>query len=214
MVIVFRQFPVRILIMATFVRRFPVRVLAQAAVSGRCNYCTDQGAPAFSCHPSCIQSRPLPQMRNTIHQLHTTLYQPLKYELRSYRYYSSDSSGLAEDDVNVHYDSLVKRIRNGNIQLIDVREPSELAEFGQITNSIHIPLGDLADALNLPQDKFESKYGHPKPESVDDDIVFHCRSGKRSMTAINIAKEIGYSKARHFPGGWLEWAEKNNLPYA
>ncbi|XP_033637480.1 thiosulfate sulfurtransferase/rhodanese-like domain-containing protein 3 [Asterias rubens] len=138
----------------------------------------------------------------------------VKSQVQFCRAWSSDSSVLEEDDVNVFYEGLVKRIESRDVQLIDVREAAELAEFGQITGSTHIPLGELADSLRLPEEKFEMKYKSPRPKEADDNIVFHCRSGVRSLNAVNLAKELGFTKARHFPGGWLQWAEKNNLPSA
>lgn len=66
-----------------------------------------------------------------------------------YRAWSSDSAVL-EDDVNVFYKGLVKRIESGDIQLIDVREASELAEFGQIPNSTHIPCKSTLTVSQVP----------------------------------------------------------------
>ncbi|XP_022098751.1 thiosulfate sulfurtransferase/rhodanese-like domain-containing protein 3 [Acanthaster planci] len=203
--------------MANFVHRFPIRVITKVSKRLQRNYYSNHGSPVLSCHPPHIQSHQMININPLVKILQTSpSYLAVKcaHQLQFINFLSSDSAILDEDDINVYYDSLVKRINSGDIQLIDVREPAELAEFGQITNSVNIPLGDLADALKLPEDKFQDKYQCSKPKSRDDNIVFHCRSGKRSQTAVNIAKEIGYSKARHFPGGWLQWAEKNNLPFA
>ncbi|XP_072048416.1 rhodanese domain-containing protein CG4456-like isoform X2 [Amphiura filiformis] len=121
------------------------------------------------------------------------------------------SSAPVEDDMNVFYPGLVNRIESGDIQLIDVREPEELQQWGQITNSFNVPLGQVEEAFGLSDDKFEARFGRPKPSTSDSNIVFHCRSGKRSLTALEAARAQGYSLARHFPGGWLEWAKENNL---
>ena len=45
-----------------------------------------------------------------------------------------------EDEDNVYYEGLVRRIRSGDMQMIDVRDLSELEEFGTIIpNVCHIP---------------------------------------------------------------------------
>ncbi|XP_072048415.1 rhodanese domain-containing protein CG4456-like isoform X1 [Amphiura filiformis] len=121
------------------------------------------------------------------------------------------SSAPVEDDMNVFYPGLVNRIESGDIQLIDVREPEELQQWGQITNSFNVPLGQVRDALTMEETAFTAKYGRPKPSKGDNNIVFHCRGGVRSLEALQMARSEGYPMARHFPGGWLEWAKENNL---
>jgi len=116
------------------------------------------------------------------------------------------------DAHEVSFAELQTLIKNNKIQLIDVREPHELLEDGQIPNNVNIPLGTLAGALKLPEDKFKTMYGVKKPAVSDSDIVFHCRSGKRSLQALGIAQEAGYNKARHYKGGWLEYSEKMGIP--
>ena len=75
------------------------------------------------------------------------------------RAWSSDSSVLEEDDVNVFYEGLVKRIESRDVQLIDVREAAELAEFGQITGSTHIPCKSI---LSLGSKTFACIISHPR----------------------------------------------------
>lgn len=95
--------------------------------------------------------------------------------------------------------------------LIDVREPDELKQFGQIPTSINIPLGEVEKALQLPEDKFKAQYGHSKPKP-EDYVIFHCRLGRRSQTASETAAKLGFSNVHNYAGSWLEWAEKQGLP--
>ncbi|KAK6436610.1 Thiosulfate sulfurtransferase rdl2, mitochondrial [Oleoguttula sp. CCFEE 5521] len=90
--------------------------------------------------------------------------------------------------------------------LIDVREPSEFAA-GYIPNSINIPLKSQADALFLPADEFEDKFGFSKP-SADQEVVFYCKSGVRSSAAAQLARTVGYKNVSEYRGSWLDW-EKN-----
>ncbi|XP_033638051.1 rhodanese domain-containing protein CG4456-like [Asterias rubens] len=119
-------------------------------------------------------------------------------------------SPLLEDEQNVYYDGLVKRIQSGDLQLIEVRNAPELAQTGTIIENIcHVPVPELEEALQLSDEAFLAKYGHPKPQKTQDNVVFTCRIGNRSLKALNIAKALGYTKARHYPGGWTEWIQKN-----
>jgi rhodanese-related sulfurtransferase len=45
----------------------------------------------------------------------------------------------------------------------------------------------------LDADAFEEQYRVPKP-TKDSDIIFNCRGGVRSLTAIEIANRLGYSR--------------------
>jgi len=96
-----------------------------------------------------------------------------------------------------------------DILLIDVREPSELAETGIIPGSINIPLAEVENALkNLSSEEFFNRYGRQKP-SKNFPLVFSCRSGKRSEAASTIAQKLGYNNINNYSGGWLDWEQKN-----
>lgn len=108
---------------------------------------------------------------------------------------------------DLHYKDIVELSAQKKIILIDVREPAEIQETGKLPGSTHIPLGDVPSALNLADAAFKDKYGIEKP-GLDAPIVFSCRSGKRSNTALEKALALGFSNSRHYAGGWLDW-EKN-----
>ena len=56
--------------------------------------------------------------------------------------------GIDEDDMNVYYPGLVKRIASGDLQLIDVRNPDEIEQSGKIGNSYNIP-GEVLHAMPI-----------------------------------------------------------------
>ncbi|KAI2665054.1 Thiosulfate:glutathione sulfurtransferase [Labeo rohita] len=118
---------------------------------------------------------------------------------------TSDNQPLTTDDV-VTYEQLKEMVSTGNIQLFDVREPNEL-EAGFIPGATNIPLGDVEQAFRLNPDQFRERYGVPKPGLEDSDFVLYCRRGIRSLTALEIARDLGYSRARHYAGGYNEWNE-------
>uniref|UniRef100_UPI00398E5053 thiosulfate:glutathione sulfurtransferase n=1 Tax=Pristiophorus japonicus TaxID=55135 RepID=UPI00398E5053 len=98
-------------------------------------------------------------------------------------------------------------IANHNIQLFDVRRLEEVAK-GKIPTSINVPLDQLETALKMDAEIFQETYKSPKPKREDANIVFQCRSGVRSATALETAQNLGFSKARHYKGGYLEWTQR------
>ena len=42
--------------------------------------------------------------------------------------------------------------------------------------------------------EFLKSYGAPKPEIDGSDVVINCRSGIRSLTALKIARNLGFHK--------------------
>ncbi|XP_038658308.1 thiosulfate:glutathione sulfurtransferase isoform X2 [Scyliorhinus canicula] len=106
----------------------------------------------------------------------------------------------------VSYEELKQMIANHNIQLYDVRQPEEVAE-GRIPTSVNIPC-QVETALKMDAGTFQETYQLQKPKRDDPNIVFQCRSGVRSATALETAWNLGYSKARHYKGGYIEWVER------
>ncbi len=83
-------------------------------------------------------------------------------------------------------------LADGSIALVDVREPNEWAA-GRIPGASLNALSVFNTAA-LPA---------PAPGKR---IVLHCRSGKRSVTALGLAQAGGREDVRaHFTGGMLEW---------
>lgn len=84
-----------------------------------------------------------------------------------------------------------KKLEAGEtLNLIDVREPEEVAE-GHIAGINHIPLGDLEARLN--ELNKETPY------------IIICRSGNRSGKATDLLTANGYD-ATNMVGGMLDWA--------
>ena len=93
---------------------------------------------------------------------------------------------------DVSLDALKAGLEDGSILLVDVREPNEW-NAGHIEGAVLNPLSNF-DPAALP--KAEGKR-----------VVLHCRSGKRSVTALGLAQDNGRADVRaHFAGGMLEWA--------
>ena len=79
--------------------------------------------------------------------------------------------------------------------IIDVRENDEW-NAGHIAGAIHIPLGQINERL---------------PELArykDSTIITQCRSGKRSVKALDELKSAGFSKVYSMEGGIQAWSEQ------
>lgn len=108
----------------------------------------------------------------------------------------------------VSYEEVKARVRKPvpGTYLIDVREKDEVAQ-GMIPTAVNIPLSDFIESIRLPADKFHELHGFTKPRH-DQEIVFYCRSGKRSATASDAAKDNGFTNVKNYSGSWLDWVKK------
>lgn len=94
---------------------------------------------------------------------------------------------------NVSRDELKKGLADGSIMLVDVREPNEFAA------------GRIPGATLNPLQKFDPQ---ALPSVPGKRVVLSCRSGRRSLTALELAQKAGRSDIRaHYPGGFQEWSE-------
>jgi rhodanese-related sulfurtransferase len=84
-------------------------------------------------------------------------------------------------------------LARGELQLIDVRELSEVSE-ARVKGARHIPLGQL----------------HAKLGELDRPVAFLCRSGSRSAIATRTATKAGLDAA-NVKGGVIAW-ERAGLP--
>jgi rhodanese-related sulfurtransferase len=83
-----------------------------------------------------------------------------------------------------------KGMAEGRYLLIDVREPNEVAAEA------------YPGAVVAPLSTFEPR-GLPDPHGKQ--VVFACRSGKRSVTASLAAQAAGLAYDHHLAGGMLAW---------
>lgn len=90
---------------------------------------------------------------------------------------------------------LKQRFDNGDdIQLIDVREDSEVA-IARIPNSVHIPLGQMLARMNEIDPNRET--------------VVHCKMGGRSARAIDALQRSGFQgKLINLKGGIIDWSNQ------
>lgn len=81
------------------------------------------------------------------------------------------------------------------INLVDVREPAEHAEFnigGQL-----LPLGNIVSMMTDDIDGLK-----------DQEVICYCRSGNRSMQACLMLETFGFKNVKNLAGGMMEWQDK------
>ncbi len=83
-----------------------------------------------------------------------------------------------------------KGMAEGRYLLVDVREPNEVA-VDAYPGAVIVPLSSFD-----PQDI---------PDPHGKQVVFACRSGKRSVTASLAAQAGGLAYDKHLAGGMLAW---------
>lgn len=93
-------------------------------------------------------------------------------------------------------DILKERLDKGEqLNIIDVREPDEYNEYN--IGAKLIPLGNI---MNMNFDEIE--------DLKEEELIVHCRSGKRSMQACMFLEQAGFSNTVNVTGGVLAWQEK------
>lgn len=95
---------------------------------------------------------------------------------------------------------------SGNITIIDVREPNEVAQ-GIIPSAVNVPLSQLQKAFSGSGGDFICDFAFNRPE-YDDKIIFYCRSGKRSQQALEFVQKNGWWNVRNYEGSWLDWVQQ------
>jgi molybdopterin/thiamine biosynthesis adenylyltransferase/rhodanese-related sulfurtransferase len=94
---------------------------------------------------------------------------------------------------------LAERLRAGDVDLIDVREPHEW-DIARIPGARLIPMGEFPEASSeLDRDR---------------DIVVHCRSGVRSGKVVRQLQAAGFMRVWNLAGGILRWSDDvdQNVP--
>ena len=89
-------------------------------------------------------------------------------------------------------DELKKRMSEEKLNLIDVRQPEEHADFN--IGGILLPLGNI---MSMQIDDIE----HLRNE----EIICYCRSGQRSMQAAMMLETMGFTNVKNLAGGMMGW---------
>lgn len=96
---------------------------------------------------------------------------------------------------NISIDQVKARLAAGEkLNLIDVREPHEHAEFN--IGGTLLPLGQIA---TMQVDAIE--------DLKDEEVIVYCRSGNRSGQACQVLSMLGFKNVKNLSGGMLAWQD-------
>ena len=121
----------------------------------------------------------------------------------------STTPTLDYDEIDVSKSELKSKFGKPGVVVIDVRSEAEVLATGALHSSVlNIPLYECFEptadsepgALKMSEEDFRDEYGVDKPK-VTDEVIFTCKAGTRSHMAVTLAYALGFSKAKHYPGG-------------
>ena len=99
---------------------------------------------------------------------------------------------------NITPEEVKQRLEAGEkLNLVDVREPHENAEFN-IGGKL-VPIG-----------KIQSMQIEELEDLKNEEVIFYCRSGNRSGISAAILDQLGFTNTKNLVGGMLAWQEKFN----
>jgi rhodanese-related sulfurtransferase len=102
----------------------------------------------------------------------------------------ADEMPRANEVENLTPEQVAAGLREGRMLLVDVRELNETA------------VESYPDAVIVPLSAFDP-LAIPDPQGKQ--VVFACRSGRRSVTASLAAQDQGYPYSSHLAGGIIAW---------
>jgi rhodanese-related sulfurtransferase len=102
----------------------------------------------------------------------------------------ADEMARANEVENLTPEQVARGLTEGRMLLIDVREMNETAAES------------YPDAVIVPLSAFDPS-AIPDPQGKQ--VVFACRSGRRSVTASLVAQDGGYPYKSHLAGGIIAW---------
>lgn len=97
---------------------------------------------------------------------------------------------------NITPEEVKQRLDAGEkLNLVDVREPHENAEFN-IGGKL-IPVGNI-----------QSMQIEDIEDLRNEEVILYCRSGNRSGIAAMVLDQLGFTNTKNLTGGMLAWEEK------
>lgn len=100
---------------------------------------------------------------------------------------------------NLTVEQVAGEIATGNVVLVDLREPGELAEQGAIAGAVHAPRGMLEFYAD-PASPYHRSELDPSARTI-----LYCASGGRSALACDLLRQLGYAEVAHLDGGLKAW---------
>lgn len=103
---------------------------------------------------------------------------------------------LSGPELEISAQDTMKRILANTskpVILVDVREKFEWSQ------------GHIKDAVHIPVNQIKARIGSLAGPNDGVEFIVYCRSGARSMNALNMMKSLGFKKVKSMAGGTLKW---------
>ena len=110
------------------------------------------------------------------------------------------------DEANAEIETLsapdaVRIANNGDVVIVDIRDPREIERDGGIPGAFSCTRGMLEFWIDPA-----SPYAKPIFQQ-DKTFIFHCAGGLRSALAAKTAKDMGLKPVAHIGGGFAAWRD-------
>jgi rhodanese-related sulfurtransferase len=110
------------------------------------------------------------------------------------------------DEANAEIETLsatdaIKIANNGDVVIVDIRDPREIGRDGRIPGAFSCTRGMLEFWIDP-----NSPYAKPIFQQ-DKKFVFHCAGGLRSVLAAKTAQDMGLKPVAHIGGGFAAWRD-------
>jgi len=93
-------------------------------------------------------------------------------------------------------------LKSQDINIVDLRDTSELIENGVIPGSYHASRGHLEFFADPDCEHYKDFFNKEKS------IILYCHSGARSALAAKTLQLMGYDKISHMKGGFKSWMKE------
>ncbi len=143
---------------------------------------------------------------------------------------------VAQPQLVVSNEEMLKIAQSKSIQIIDVRTPDEFSgkdvraiRGGHIPNSVNIPFEDNwqdpATAIKLSKKQVSDNSGMALKNQTDlkklyanldpdKETVVYCQSGVRAAETAVVLKTLGFKKVKVYDSAWLGWGNNLKAPVA
>ena len=174
---------------------------------GRCRLQGCENANLRNIPSSLIQPLPIIQLNAKLSINKHTLIKS------KYLCDSANNKRLIIGKETVEYTEFEQFRRDESALIIDVRNPDELLNNGEIPNAINIPLSQISSYFfGENSDLFQEHFGKPLPSSKDP-IIVSCKAGVRAEMARKLLSagsgKTVYTNVARYGGSYDEWSEKN-----
>jgi rhodanese-related sulfurtransferase len=100
----------------------------------------------------------------------------------------------------ISHDDAKALMAKGNVLVVDVRDPHEVAASGKVKGALNVSRGMI---------EFRADPGVPYHDpafTMDKPIILYCASGGRSALSCKVLQDMGYSQVYNM-GAFKDWAE-------